>query len=131
MNAADNKQAVQAVYDELAKGNGKPFVELMADDFCWITKGTTRWSKTFRGKQAVLDDLMKPLFARFADRYTSTAQRIIADDEHVVVECRGRVTLKSGKVYGNEYCLVIRMQDGKMRELTEYLDTELVTSALE
>lgn len=130
MNAARNKQIMQAAYAELAKGNGKPFVELMAEDFCWTTKGTTRWSKTYRGKRAVLDDLMKPLFAQFADRYTNTAQRFIAEDDYVVIECRGRVTTKSGKPYGNEYCLVIRMADGKMHELTEYLDTELVNTAL-
>jgi uncharacterized protein len=130
MNAVQNKQIMQKAYAELAKGNGKPFVDLLADDFCWTTKGTTNWSKTYRGKRAVLDDLMKPLFAQFADRYTNTAQRIIAEDDYVVVECRGRVTLKSGKPYSNEYCLVIRMKDGKMQELTEYLDTELVTASL-
>ena len=130
MNAAQNKQVMQAAFDELARGNGKPFVDLMADDFSWTAKGTTRWSKTFRGKQTVLSDLFRPLFALYADQYTSTAQRIIAEDDYVVVECRGRATMKSGKPYNNEYCFVIRMADGKMRELTEYLDTELVTATL-
>jgi ketosteroid isomerase-like protein len=38
---------------------------------------------------------------------------------------------KSGKAYNNEYCSVIRFADGKMRELTEYFDTELVRAALQ
>lgn len=130
MNAAHNKQIVQEVFAELSNGNGKPFVDVMADDFCWTITGTTKWSKTYRGKQAVLSDLMKPLFAQFADQYTNTARRIIAEDDYVVVECRGRVTTKAGKPYNNEYCYVIRMADGKMCELTEYFDTELVTAAL-
>jgi ketosteroid isomerase-like protein len=92
--------------------------------------GTTKWSKTYRGKQAVLADLMKPLFAQFADRYTNTAQRILAEGDYAVVECRGNVTTKAGKPYHNEYCYIIRMADGKMRELREYLDTELVANAL-
>jgi ketosteroid isomerase-like protein len=41
------------------------------------------------------------------------------------------VTTKSGKTYNNQYCYVIRFADGKMRELTEYFDTELVTAALQ
>lgn len=130
MNAAQNKQILREAFDELAKGNGKPFVALMADDFCWTIPGTTKWSKTYRGKQSVLGDLMKPLFARFAGRYTNAAQRIVAEGDYVVVECRGSVTTKSGMPYANEYCYVIRMADGKMRELKEYLDTELVATAL-
>jgi ketosteroid isomerase-like protein len=48
----------------------------------------------------------------------------------VVIQCHGRVTTKTGKPYNNTYCYVCRMADGKMRELTEYLDTELVATAL-
>ncbi len=130
MSAAANKQLMQQVFAELAKGNGKPFVDAMADDFCWTITGTTPWSKTYDGKQTVLNDLMQPLFSQFADRYTNTAQRFIAEDDYVVVECRGRVTTKAGKPYNNAYCYVCRMAGGKMRELTEYLDTELVATAL-
>jgi uncharacterized protein len=130
MSAAENKRAMQAAFDALAQGNGRPFVELMADDFTWTITGTTAWSRAYRGKQAVRKELLEPLFAQFATRYTNRALRIIAEDEHVVVECRGRVTTKSGKPYNNEYCYVIRFADGKMRELTEYFDTELVTEAL-
>lgn len=130
MTMAHNKQILQDAFSELAKGNSRPFVDLMAEDFCWTIPGTTRWSKTYRGKQAVLADLMKPLFAQFANRYTNTAQRILAEGDYVVVECRGNVTTKTGKPYANEYCYVIRMADGKMRELKEYLDTELVAAAL-
>jgi ketosteroid isomerase-like protein len=130
MNATQNKEVMREAFAELAKGNGRPFVDLMADDFCWTVPGTTKWSKTYHGKQAVLADLMQPLFAQFADRYTNTAQRILAEGDYVVVECHGNVTTKTGKPYANEYCYVIRMADGKMRELREYLDTELVASAL-
>ena len=130
MSAAANKQLMQQVFAELAKGNGKPFVDAMADDFRWTITGTTPWSKTYDGKQTVLNDLMQPLFSQFADRYTNTAQRFIAEDDYVVVECRGRVTTKAGKPYNNAYCYVCRMAGGKMRELTEYLDTALVATAL-
>ena len=35
MSAAENKQIVQNIFDELAQGNSRPLVESMADDFCW------------------------------------------------------------------------------------------------
>ena len=130
MSAADNKQLMQNIFSELAKGNGKPFVEAMADDFCWTVTGSTKWSGTYRGKQAVLTELLNPLTSLFADQYTNTAHRFIAEDDYVVVECRGRVTTKAGTPYNNTYCFVCRLAGGKLRDLTEYLDTELVTAAL-
>ena len=70
------------------------------------------------------------LRARLADRYRASAQRIIADGDYVVVQARGEATTKDGSPYNNEYCFVYRMENGKIREVTEYLDTELVTQAL-
>jgi len=130
MGAAENKQLMQNIFSELSKGNGRPFVESLADDICWTVTGSTKWSRTYRGKEAVLAELLRPLFAQFADQYTNIAHRFIAEDDYVVVECRGRVTTKSGTPYNNTYCWVCRVADGKLRELTEYLDTELVTAAL-
>ena len=130
VSAAENKQLMQDIFSELAKGNRQPFRDAMADDFCWTIAGSTAWSGTYRGKQTVLTDLFAPLFAQFADEYTNAADRFIAEDDHVVVQCRGRVTTKSGTPYNNTYCYVCRLDDGKLRELTEYLDTELVTTAL-
>jgi ketosteroid isomerase-like protein len=127
----ENKRIVERIFAELATGNGTPLVEAMADDFTWSIKGTTAWSGTYRGKQAVRTELLGPLLAQFADRYTNTAQRIIAEGDHVVVECQGSVTTTAGLRYGNAYCYVIRLAGGKLVELTEYLDTELVTAVLE
>jgi ketosteroid isomerase-like protein len=131
MTSIENKQLMQNIFSELSKGNGKPFLESMAEEFCWTITGTTKWSRTYRGKQAVRNELLRPLFSQFADQYTNTAQRFIAEDDYVVVECRGHVTTRTGKLYNNRYCYVCRLAGGKLQELTEYLDTELVASALE
>ena len=42
---------------------------------------------------------------------------------------RGKSGTKSGKRYDNEYCWVYRLSGGKIVEINEYLDTELVTAA--
>lgn len=130
MGAAENKQTMERVFVELAKGNGTPFIDAWADDISWTLIGSTKWSGTYHGKRAVLQELMGPLFTNFADRYTNTAQCMIADGDYVVVECRGRVATKSGQPYNNTYCWVCRFADGKVKEVREYLDTELVTAAL-
>jgi ketosteroid isomerase-like protein len=131
MTVAENRQLFQEIFAELSLGNGKLFIDSLADDFCWTITGTTAWSKTYHGKLAVRTELLRPLFAQFADKYTNTPHRIIAEGDHIVVECRGRVTTKTGMPYNNTYCWVCRVADGKLKELTEYLDTQLVVTALQ
>jgi ketosteroid isomerase-like protein len=126
-----NKQLLEVIFAALARGDSKPFLDSLADDFCWLAKGTNAWSGTYRGKQAVRDDLLRPLFANFAGPYTNTAHRFIADGDWVAVECRGQVITKAGKPYNNEYCWVCRVEGGKLAEVIEYMDTELVATVLE
>ena len=131
MDATENKRLIGDAFDGLANGNGEQFMELLGEDIRWTIIGTTAWSRTYEGKRAVRDELMRPLFAQFADRYTNRATRILAEGDVVVIECRGKVATKAGKPYNQTYCYVCRLSEGKVRELTEYLDTEMVSTALD
>lgn len=126
-----NKALITGIMDELSRGNGRPFVDAMADDFAWTLPGRNAWSGTYEGKKEVREKLLAPLFAQFATQYCNTAHRILADGDFVVVECQGAVTTKTGKAYDNSYCYVIRLAGGKMKHLNEYMDTSLVEEALE
>lgn len=129
MNALENKQILQAAFAELAVSNAKPFVDLMADDFCWVCTGTTLWSRRYAGRQTVLDELFAPLRAKLG-RITTVANHFTAEGDTVVVEAQGRNTTRDGMSYNNQYCFVIHMHEGKMHELIEYFDTDLVNRAL-
>jgi uncharacterized protein len=130
MTTEQNKQLIQEIFSALSRGDSKPFVESLAGDVRWTLAGTTPWSRTYDGKPAVLAELLGPLFAQFADRYTSEATRLTAEDDRVVVEASGRVTTKAGVPYNNSYCYVLRLADGRVKEITEYFDTQLVATAL-
>jgi ketosteroid isomerase-like protein len=87
MSASDNKQLMQNIFSELAKGNGQPFVDALANDIQWTWMGTVKWSKTFNGKDAVLNELLNPGTAMLtAPFFKYFAQRFIAEDDYVVVE---------------------------------------------
>ena len=125
-----NKQLLATIFDGLARGDARAFRESLADDFTWVLTGTTAWSGTYRGKEAVLRELMQPLFANFAGTYTNRATRIVGEGEVVVVECEGSVETKQGGRYDNRYCWVCIVRGGRLAQVTEYMDTELVTRAL-
>src|SRR5215472_5972737 len=130
MDTASNRQLVQDIFAELALGNSRPLVESMADDFCWTVTGSNRWSGMYKGKQAVLEGIMAQLRSRIEGRIKIIAHRFIAEGDIVVVEARGDNKTKAGKPYNNSYCFVIRLADGKLKEIIEYMDTELVTATM-
>jgi ketosteroid isomerase-like protein len=130
MTPQDNKATLAAVFAETAKGNGRPFLDALADDVQWTIIGSTAWSRTYVGKSSVINDLLRPLGRQLGGPSVIKATCLIAEGNHVVVQGTGHNQTASGKKYENTYCWVIRMRDGKMSELTEYADTQLMASAL-
>jgi uncharacterized protein len=68
--------------------------------------GATAWSKTYRGKQAVLSELLKPLHAQLEARNTIIAHHFIAQRDYVVVQARGENRTIAGQPYENTYCWI-------------------------
>ena len=130
MTHHNNKAILTAIFDETAKGNGRPFVEALADDVRWTIIGSTAWSRTYVGKPSVINELLRPLGRELGGASIIKARHFIAEGDDVVVQATGHNTTVSGKKYENSYCWVVRMRDGKMRELTEYADTQLIASVL-
>jgi hypothetical protein len=130
MTTAENKALVQSIFEARSRRDPAPFIAAMADDFVWRITGTTAWSADYVGKAEVRERLLKPLYAQFTATTSITATRILADGDHVVVECKGDATTIAGERYANTYCFVIRLTDGKLKELTEYMDTALVERVL-
>ena len=130
MTTAENKALIQSIFEARSRRDPAPFVAAMADDFVWRITGTTAWSGDFVGKTEVRERLFKPLYAQFTGPTRIMPTRILADGDHVVVECKGDATTVTGERYANTYCFVIRLADGKLKELTEYMDTALVDRVL-
>ena len=121
-----NKQLVRNAFEAMGRSDIRPLFDLMTDDFAWILEGKTRFSRRFEGKDKVKRQLLEPLFDAFATPYRFTIDDIIAEGDRVVVLGRGEVKMKSGEDYNNSYCFVLRLTEGRLVELREYLDTALV-----
>ena len=106
------------------------FTASLADDAKWIVTGQYSWSRTFAGKDAILNDLHGYVRTRLRDRTRTVAERFIADGDIVVVEAKGDNVTPAGVRYDNDYCLVFRFEDGKIKEIREYCDSVLTEKAL-
>jgi ketosteroid isomerase-like protein len=126
-----NKALMQQIFAGLAQRDGTLLFESMTDDVRWRIIGTTKWSKTYEGKQAILRDMIGQVRAILAERVKLIAERFIADGEWVAVEARGDSVTKAGVPYRNEYCMVFRIVGGQIAEVTEYNDTQLIVTVFE
>ncbi len=129
MGAAENKQFISNMFAELSKGNGDAFLNALADDVSFTIIGSTKYSGTFKGKQELINKLLAPLNAQVEGGMAITPDNLIADGDFVAMQARGKALSKNGRRYDNTYCHVFRFANGKVQEVTEYLDTELVTAA--
>jgi len=129
MSAARNKKIIEKMFAELSHGNAEGYLAGLADDVRFTIIGSTKYSGTYNGKQDVVERLFGRLNAELEGGIAVTPQNLVCQGDYVVMQAQGRATTKTGKPYDNTYCLVFRMGRGKVEEITEYLDTELVTAA--
>ena len=130
MSAAENKKLMQEIFAAIAAGDRTRFVDSLADDVAMRVTGKNSWSRTFHGKTSLLRGLYGYLNRLLAPGRRTVALRFIADDDHVAVEARGEMVTKAGVAYENEYCLVYRLEAGKIVEIREYLDSALCEAVL-
>jgi uncharacterized protein len=127
MSATDNKKLMEDIFAGLAKGNTDPLFDAMANDMQWTWMGSGPWSKTFKGKEAVIGELWTAVKKTLVPPYKATALNFIAESDYVVMEASGENATPDGKIYNNKYCWVCRVTNGQLHELREYMDTQLVT----
>ncbi len=130
MSAAKNKETVRRIYEAMEEGDRSIFGASVHPDYVWRLPGQSSWSRRFEGQEAVRRDLLQPLFALFATEFRARAINLIADGDLVVAEVRGDVMTKRGERYNNEYCFIFHFRDGKIDEVVEYCDTDLIERVL-
>src|ERR1700759_4295147 len=85
MSAAENKQLVKQIYSDAVNRSGTTFADNLADDACWTVTGQYSWSRTFKGREAVLNGLMGHVRSLLAERTRTVAHNFIAEGDTVVV----------------------------------------------
>ena len=130
MSAADNKKLIQQIYADSASRSGTTFADHLADDACWIVVGQYSWGRTFKGRDAILNNLMAHLRSLLVARTRTVASNFVAEGDLVVVEAKGDNVTKGGVRYDNDYCIIWRVEDGKITMIKEYCDSALVERVL-
>jgi ketosteroid isomerase-like protein len=127
MSEQQNRNIVQAFYDAGNRGDMETCFGLIADDIVWTNIGTTSLSGRYEGKAELQEKLLGPLFGALKAGIAMEVHRLVAEGDYVVAQTSGSAETLDGRPYNNSYCWIIRLRAGQFAEVTEYLDTELVT----
>lgn len=130
MSAEANKKLIQQIFTDSANRSGTTFVDNIAEDVTWVVMGQYSWSGIYTGKEAITNGLLGHLRTLLTDRARTVAFNFVAEGDTVVVEAKGDNVTKSGERYDNEYCMVWRVENGKIKQIKEYCDTALVERVL-
>ena len=115
-----NAQLISDLFAAFRGGDVAAVSAILADDVVWRFPGRTgKLAGEHRGRDAVfafLGDVMRLTEGTFS----LDLERVIADDEVAVAMFRGHGR-RNGKTLDNPTCLKIRLRDGKVADVWEFV----------
>ena len=123
-------QLLRDLYESLSQGDSEPLANALADDVTWRIIGSTPLSGTYRGKAEVLSGLFGGLRDRLATPTKLDIERVLEDGDYAVLFATGDATAVTGRRYNNSYAILAHVVDGRLVEMTDYVDTDLMLRSL-
>ena len=123
----ENKDIAIKFFEALSSGS-ETYLDFYNDDSIIWTAGDNSIGGT-RTKQEIVD-FAQGILCAFPEGIKFNITGITAENERVAVEVSGEAIHTSGKNYNNKYHFLLKIKNGKILELKEYMDTELAAKIL-
>lgn len=121
------KDVVLSAIKALTEARYTDYLDHLTEDVRFYTIGSTPYSGLIVGRDAVWNEVLGKTTTSIGEGgYREEIKNVIAEGDLVVVESRGFEKMTSGNEYNNEYAAIYRVAEGKISELTFYLDTDLL-----
>lgn len=132
MNAemsANTAHVAKAFVDAMESSRFVDAFSLVAEDGRYIVIGTTPVSGIYNGKQDVLDKLL-PVLSGFNEPPTLKFSEMIVSGDRAVLLATGAGEGPTGPYRQPYYAFVTRVKGDGFAEIVEFLDTQMLVSAL-
>ncbi|UWU16750.1 nuclear transport factor 2 family protein (plasmid) [Rhizobium sullae] len=117
-----NKATIQTAFDAWASGTGSPY-DLLADNVEWTITGNSAASKTYRSRDAFINEVIKPFNSRMSVGLKPTIRDIYADRDTVIVFFDAAGTAKDGQRYKNTYAWFLDLDGGRIVKASAFFDS--------
>jgi ketosteroid isomerase-like protein len=129
MSTEQNKQLVAEFFGRFNDRDLAGALGMLADDVNWWISGKPE-AQPAAGPhdKAQITALLQNMGRRLKNGLAMTVKGMIAEGDRVAVELESHGELENGRVYNNEYHMLITIRDGRIAEIREYLDTQHVVA---
>jgi hypothetical protein len=122
-----NKKITKEFFRALSTGSDQ-YLDFYTNESIIWTAGGNAIGGTRTKKEVV--SFAQNILSAFPTGITFNITGLTAEDERVAVEISGEAIHASGETYNNQYHFLLRIKDGKILELKEYMDTQLAAKIL-
>jgi ketosteroid isomerase-like protein len=127
MNIEDNKKLASDFFARFSSNDIDGALDTMTDDATWWIAGKPdRLSSAGLYSKDKIARLFYHMVGQLKDGLKMTVKGMIAEGDLVAIELESYGELLNGRIYNQQYHMVIKIRDGKISEVREYLDTQHV-----
>ena len=125
MDTDRNKAIAQRFFDLFSASDLEGVMALMTDDATWRIPGKRELTPTagLYSKERI-GRLFRRMLDNLATGLQMTVVASIAEGDRVALEVVSSGDLKNGRLYRQEYHILMEFRDGKICAVREYLDTQ-------
>ena len=127
MTVEQNKAVASEFLDRVSSNDIAGALAILTDDATWWIAGK---ADQLPAAGVHSKEQMARVFHNMSDRLSNglklTVKGAIAEGDKVAVEVESLGELRNGRVYNQEYHLLMTIRDGKISAVREYLDTQHV-----
>jgi len=124
MSVEENKKIASEFAARLSANDMAGALDMIADDATWWIAGKPA---QVPGAGVCTKEQVAGLFRRMAEQFPSglrmTIKSMIAEGEKVAVELESYGELPNGRIYNNEYHMLLTIHGRKISAMREYHDT--------
>lgn len=125
MTFEKNKQAAMEFFRRFDADDIDGALATMADDVSWWLAGKPRQFRVGGAKtKAQIAEIFHAMRARLKDGLRMQVKGAIAEGDKVALEVVSRGELTNGRVYENEYHVLVTLRGGRIVAAREYNDTQ-------
>ena len=122
--AAENTRVARHFIERFNDNDIPGVLELFADDICYRLMGKPdRLPSAGPKDKAQIAAVFGRMNSRLNGGLRMWVKNTIAERDQVAMEVESRGEMKNGRVYNNEYHMLITLREGKIVDLKEYYDT--------
>jgi len=131
MSAQENVETVKKFFAALRGGDTQGLLAVSAEDIEWIVPGKG-WplAGTHRG-HAGLTDLLQKASETVETSYPTPFEFVAQGDRVLVIGFATGKMLATDKAFEDDWVFSITVQNGKLKSIREYVDTQAVAEASE